>query len=230
MDKPVRYSSDKPVPSIAERYIKELNLVSDYEFDNNLTKDIERAFLDTVEVICETDEFKEKTEIGRQDVNLYITWHAKTRLAIITAALPVISVSITHLLDQMARGEIFINDRQRGLDKINIIEWLNKVYSLTQVSPPRAYVNLSRPPETEMEMLYLLATEAIGNKVYSKIVGQNFKDAAKLNIAQYEYSDIYAASLKFCPAILLYTLLPIASVANKYSISISDDGGFDKFT
>ncbi len=193
IDKAIDYSNEKHIPIIAEHYIRQLNLVSAYEFDSNLTNNIKRSFLDEVEVICESDEFVDKSELGRQNVNLFVTWHPNTNIAIITVAIPVISVSVTHILDQMARGEIFVKDKNRNINKINIIEWLKDAYGLSQVGSPRAYVNLSRPPDTEMEMLYLLATEAIGNKVYSKIMGRNFKEAARSNIAQYEYSDIYAA-------------------------------------
>lgn len=193
IDRSIPYSSGKAVPPIAGRYLEQLDLISKYEFNSRLTQNIERTFLDQVEIICETDDFEGKSELGRQRANIFITWHTNTKIAVVTLAVPAISVSITHLLDQMARGEILICDSSAANGRQKITGWLESRYFLTLVGTPRAYVNLSTRPQTEMEMLYLLATEAIGNKVYSKITGENFKAAASQNVAQYEYSDIYVA-------------------------------------
>lgn len=173
---------------VGHLFLNAISTVSAYEMEDGFSVDLTRMLLCQVSIVCHTDDVQNKVELGRQTVNVYLTTHKGTGLASVTLVFPDITLSVTHILDQMSRNELFIDDN--GNTKC-LLKWLHENFGLKRMGMSRSFSNLSSSVE-EKELIYLLANEVNGSQVMKhQLIGSNFKAAAKMNVAQYDLSEIY---------------------------------------
>jgi len=185
---------------ISNKFLKSIAEVAKYEMDNGLASQLERKFLCQVTIVCLTDDVDhdEKIELGRQKVNLYLTVHMETGLACVTLVFPDTPLSVTHLLDQMSRDEILIEEQN---ETINLLDWISTKYGLRRMGLSRSFTNLSSRVDVE-DLMYLLANEVNGSRMIEyKLIGRSLKEAAENNIAQFDLSEVYVNE---CSVVQIY--------------------------
>lgn len=186
-----KYSIEASVSDVTgstNHFLKSIADVAAYEMEKGLSSKLSRMMLGRITVVCLTDDVKEKEELGRQTINVYLTKHEETALACITLVFPDLELPVTNLLDQMSRNEILITTQA---NKMYLMEWLNREYGIVSMGMSRSFTNLSSKV-SEQDLMYLLANEVNGSRMMKhKLTGDNFKEAAKTNIAQFDLSEIY---------------------------------------
>jgi gamma-glutamylcyclotransferase (GGCT)/AIG2-like uncharacterized protein YtfP len=173
---------------ITANYLKTISTIAHYEMDDELASQLTRCLLCQVEVICLTDDIENKSELGRQKINIYLTQHKETGLACVTLFFPNMKLPVTHILDQMSRNEIIIAEEEK---QVYLLDWLHKKFGLKRMGMSRSFTNLSKEID-KLDLMYLLANEVNGSKMIEyKLMGEDFRNAAKLNLAQFDMSEIY---------------------------------------
>ena len=173
---------------VSRVFLDTITEISNYEMDDGLTSQLTRHWLGQVNIIGLTDHVKDKVELGRETVNVYLSMHKETSLACVTLAFPNLALPVTHLLDQMSRNEILMDDQG---EKKFLLDWLDVNYGLKRMGMCRSFTNLTSEIEVQ-ELMYLLANEANGSQVMKhRLIGSCFEEAAKKNVAQYDMSEVY---------------------------------------
>lgn len=169
-------------------FVRTFNKTADIEYSGSLGRQFQRGVLDDVEIVaCDGEEGIEAGERGRQRIRAYLSAHHETGLGIVILALPACTIAPQRLLGQMSGSDLWFAARQDP-PPVPMKAWLAS-HGLSQMGTPRASVILGQEP-TFGELCCLLSAEY---DPVEGIVGHRIQEAARQNLAQYDYYQMYIA-------------------------------------
>ncbi len=178
-----------PQPTGTEAlYLQLMSATSSSEFSSRIATDLKRMRLPSQEMVvlgCPGDE----GEIGRQRTSVYLTSHQPTGLGVVTLMIPGAAASPLHLLDQMARSNLQVDEPGGPRLRSSLQDWLAR-HRIRLMGTPRAALFLSERPKDPDMLAQMLAAEAESPAV---IVGEGFRNAALRSIAQYQSAQIFVS-------------------------------------
>jgi hypothetical protein len=173
-----------------ESFINVLKEISEYEFDNVLSSQIERCFLGKITLSCKNDDRKNPIFLGNQDAFITKSQYENTEFCLLSIVIVDVKIRmITYLLDQASREELIIveEDREQRLN-----EWVNNTFGLKATGKAFFASCMSGLPDNEFEIRCIMSAEAFHNKEDSIfIVSSTIKKCLNKNHAQYTDGDVY---------------------------------------
>ena len=169
----------------AELFLKELYEVAKYEFTSSLNDNLERSFLSKIRLVCKTDDRNNPIKIGEQDAFVTITKYID--FYIINIIVVDVSVSLTHLLDQVSRRELIIIENNK---EVSFNKWINK-FGFEPTGKAFFASFLSSLNKEDKEANYIIAAEAFNNQDKNFIKSEMINTLLNKNHQQYSSYDAY---------------------------------------
>jgi GNAT superfamily N-acetyltransferase len=171
---------------VETNFISSLKETCNREMSSLISSRIERTFLNRV-FIAIYDDLSNDLDDYKIDANLYLSRYKDTGTVILEFAS--ISIDPTYIQDQESRNMIYVWD---GENQILIQDFLLKM-NIEIISNSTSLL-VSNQKLNEYYRRFVLASEAYFNFIGSKIISKSIIEAAKSNIAQYDFADIYVSS------------------------------------
>lgn len=119
-----------------------------------------------------------------------ISLQETVKIGVLTFALEDMDCDITYLFDQVSRNELLVIE---GQEKINLQIYLMDKFGIVKCGNARTLMHMSERPEIEY-FKYLLSNEVYQSDITKNacLISHEIEAAAMTNIAQFDFSEIYA--------------------------------------
>lgn len=169
----------------ADLFLNELSEVAKYEFKSKLCERLERNFLKNIELVCKTDDRDCPVILGKQNAFVTVTNFKNTNISIIYIIAIDVSVSLTHLLDQVSRRELTLTENNK---EYFLREWIK---NFGYESTGKAFYASCLSGLSKEEAPYIIAGEAYNNDAEYHIISETVSKILNENHAQYSSYDSY---------------------------------------
>lgn len=179
-------------PCSDDKLIKEIDKTTKNEFYGDFIKTIERRILPKVRII-EKDDNGINTNVPPYECTVLITLYR----ASVSVNLTIFDINwdITNVLNQVSSGNLCVE--YQGKEQ-NIVDYLCG-FGITVFSDAKCLITASKEEPTLMDKeenkdykYYILAGEAFHSKQFNyRIKADDFRKSASVNVARYNFSDIY---------------------------------------
>ena len=176
-------------PDYIITYLDKMKINSDYECDKKISKTICREYLGSFKFAYMDDSYEQVLNI--LDVDLILTKHKSTDLGLLSLFFKNNINDITQLEDQMSSKHLYL--LINGI-KVEVCDFISKYFGLNQCGDEKILICLNQKPNTELELCYLLAAESYNSvHIDYKIMSNDIVNAAKNNLAEYDFYESYAS-------------------------------------
>ncbi|MDX9795707.1 MAG: hypothetical protein RBT24_02645 [Arcobacteraceae bacterium] len=155
------------------------------EVNVQLHQNTQRVYLNTINILyLDGQEHQDKKTIP---VDVFMTFHKKTKLSVITLAIFNAEIPISNLLDRISQNNIEIEFENKYIT----LDTYLKNYGITKLNSGK--VCLSAHTEIDDNIFpYYFANETYNSSVmFAKLKHEKFGKNVFSNIAQYDSSDLY---------------------------------------
>lgn len=180
--------SREPENEFAKEYLESIHANSKYECDYKIVEDLSRFYLGKKQLVYYSNEYDDNI-YGLIDVDLFITYHKNTNLLLLTMMTLHSEYSPTQIQDQVTSNRLAIKEGDTILD---FNEYLKKEYHMDKICNGKMFVSTSNSPKDDIELEYLLASEAyLGKRNDYLLNSKEFKEQANHDFSQYDFCEIY---------------------------------------
>jgi len=173
----------------AKLFKNELFETAKYEFDNALSKRLKRFILGDIELVCKSDNREKPEIIGIQKAFVIITKLIDTEFCLVIIFIVDINVSLTHLLDQVSRGELKLLENNQETSFVE--SELMKKYGIKPTGKAFFTSCLLNFDKEDKEAKYIIAGEAFNNDENHFIQSEKINSLLDMNHKQYSSYDAY---------------------------------------
>ncbi|MAD42231.1 MAG: hypothetical protein CL623_07555 [Arcobacter sp.] len=173
----------------SEKYLTLLNKQFDLEITNNIGKEIQRTYLDSLDFYYLDD--NESLDINKTEkAHIFISSDKITGLTIVTIVFFKTKIEISQILDRLSQNNIKICIDNKD---ISLEEYLKSEYDLEYLGSSKACISTNKEIDDKLYPNYF-ANETFDSQTMNASLKQDkyFKNTND-NIAQYNSSDLYAA-------------------------------------
>lgn len=172
----------------AKEYLESIHANSKYECDHKIVEDLSRFYLGKKQLVYYSNEYDDNI-YGLIDLDLFITYHKNTNLILLTMMTLHSEYSPTQIQDQVTSNRLAIKEGDTILD---FNEYLKKEYHMDKICNGKMFVSTSNSPKDDIELEYLLASEAyLGKRNDYLLNSKEFKEQANHDFSQYDFCEIY---------------------------------------
>lgn len=172
-----------------EDYCRILSGHIEYECENPTFRSLERHYLGVFKLACYDDNY-EGIPLDTEDAHLFITFHRSTGLCMVTMAIPDNHYIPTQLIDQMSSNNLDVLPPE-GTEYLPVEEYMADRFGLEVCGESKCVICMSKQPEDEIELAYMLAGETYVSEHIDYHLHENRIKPLLENHACYDYYESY---------------------------------------
>lgn len=163
----------------------------EYECNHSTFRELKRIYLGAFDLACYNDDY-DGTVLDVETAHLFITSHKKTGLYILAVAVPDNHYIPTQLIDQMSTSHLAVKDPATG-SYINVTDYATREFGLTPCGEAKCVICLSKEPDDQTELGYILAAETYVSEHIDYHIRPNRLEPLLQSRAYYDYYNSYVS-------------------------------------
>jgi GNAT superfamily N-acetyltransferase len=171
----------------SDDFVDELRKISEIEFDTELSKNLKHHFIETKKFII-LDDTGNNIIYNGKDVKIYMTYYKI--FCVVILVFNKLEFEPTAILNQASMDKLLVANGDKNM---LFKDYMRQQFNLIDTGPARCLTSLVKKPN-EIHLAYMLACESyINSYVTSQLISPEFYKKTRLNIAQYDFSEIYVS-------------------------------------
>ena len=165
--------------------IKNLKLTSNYEINPDLNLNLDRVYLEEIEISYYPIFDEEKKEKMTETAQIFLTYQKSNKIGVIIICIPDFKGELTNFYDDITKEKSHVNDES------SIMNYLSKKYLISKSGSFHSLTFSDKGFDLKY-MCSLLSNEAYLTTVNSEIVGKELEVVATNNVELYDFQELYA--------------------------------------